>query len=107
MAKARKMYHGQKKLNVRTSHTYTNVVTGAELQITTEDARALYKLSSMEPSGDNKAEICITHDQLDKYEKMRGYLRKISKEILFVQGDTTDFNDLLSLTHVELVESHD
>ena len=76
------------------------VVAGAKVTVTTADARALYNLTEIDAdSFEKQGDIAVSNDQLAKYEAMRAYLRKISEEILFIDGEVTDLAKLISLSH--------
>ena len=85
------------KITLNTSRQYTELISGANILVTTADARALYDLTTAQQSDPEKNTHCISQTQFTRYEAMRKYLRTISKEILKVSGDVTTIDELLKL----------
>lgn len=89
-----KKEEGVSKLSLITTREYAQLIRGAEVTVTVEDARALLDLTKVKSK--EKEDICMSREQFEAYEAMRSYLRTIAKTILKISGDATELEDLLA-----------
>lgn len=82
-------------LKIHSEWKESNIITGATLTISLEDARAIYKLTQLDPPPEDMPSEEFTQSCRHKAELSRQILRRLSKEILITGGNTTTQEDLL------------
>ena len=84
-------------IDVLTQHMRTNVITGARITFSMEDARAMYNSTTF-PAYDPKKEddITISTTHYQQLMESREILRTIAKAVLFQAGDATVVSSLIS-----------
>lgn len=90
------MQSTKNRLQVVTEARHAEVVTGGKLNISMQDARALYKLTQIDPIRSNQSTEDYENDRREKYELVRQWIRTIAKKILFTAGASTEIEDLIA-----------
>jgi hypothetical protein len=84
-------------IDVLTQHMRTNVITGARITFSMEDARAMYNTTTLPlDTAEGKHDVNISTEHYQQLMESREILRTIAKAVLFQAGDATVVSSLIS-----------
>jgi len=82
-------------INITTEYRTSDIITGATVNFTVEDARAMYKLTDTPKLPPNDDRVSMSEEAFESLMTVRNLVRSIAKTILFTNGKATEKDDLL------------
>ena len=87
------------KIKLTTEFKETNVITGASVNLSIEDARGLMTLVTTKPIG-KQSHIDVPESELAVLKGCKEIVKTIATAILFTAGPSTDIDDLIRALRV-------
>ena len=96
----------KKPIKIHSELMTANVVVGATITLTVEDARGLLKVSDDFSAGDldkipDDKGVTIYREEYDKLYACSEILNKIAMTVLYTAGPTTSFDDLMNKMEIK------